>query len=433
MVSFGLAQQKQLEDMTGSTSALQNINVMPTNYYNPASGEKPPRQGIITDDTISKIEKLSNVDSEIYSVRLDPYYGMKSVKFGKYDYYGDIVGMDEKLIQAADIEITEGRLFDPKSKDLEVIASPFVAYMLGTPNDIRGTFDPDEIELLNKTGVLNLSSQAGMGMGPGFYMDQGMDESMDQGMDESMDQSFASASNKNFRIKVVGMTKEDMFGGMPSIIAHKDRVEEINEILDKMNGVKNRGKKVNYYENIKVKVIDTQLIEDTAEEIRDLGLEASHDTEFIEQLNQGAMIMQAILGGIGGISLFVAAIGITNTMVMSIYERTKEIGVMKVIGAKVSDIRNLFLLEAGMIGLFGGIIGVGLSYGISAGLNSAFGSMAGEMGGPGAGSSEAFVSIIPISLALAALGICFLIGVVTGYYPAVRATKLSAIEAIKTE
>jgi hypothetical protein len=65
-----------------------------------------------------------------------------------------------------------------------------------------------------------------------------------------------------------------------------------------------------------------------------------------------------ILGGIGAISLLVAALGITNTMIMSIYERTKEIGIMKVIGANLRDIKKLFLLEAGMIGFIGGVIGL---------------------------------------------------------------------------
>ncbi len=75
-------------------------------------------------------------------------------------------------------------------------------------------------------------------------------------------------------------------------------------------------------------------------------------------MNKVTGIIQAVLGGIGAISLLVAAIGITNTMVMSIYERTKEIGVMKVIGASLRDIKRLFLFESALIGLLGGILGI---------------------------------------------------------------------------
>ena len=130
-----------------------------------------------------------------------------------------------------------------------------------------------------------------------------------------------------------------------------------------------------------------------------------------------------VLAGIGGISLIVAAIGIANTMVMSTYERTREIGVMKVIGASVADIRNLFLVEAAAIGLIGGFFGILLSYLISHLLNSTLGAQ--EFG-------EA-VSIIPYWVAVMALFFSALIGVLSGYLPAIRATKLSAIEAIRTE
>ena len=81
------------------------------------------------------------------------------------------------------------------------------------------------------------------------------------------------------------------------------------------------------------------------------------------------MIIQGVLGGI---SLLIAAIGITDTIIMSIYERTREIGVMKVLGAKLRDIKNLFLFEAAMIGLIGGIVGLGLSLGVSKIINKIF-------------------------------------------------------------
>ena len=137
--------------------------------------------------------------------------------------------------------------------------------------------------------------------------------------------------------------------------------------------------------------------------------------------------MQAILGGIGAVSLLVAAIGIANTMVMSIYERTKEIGIIKVLGADIADIRRLFLLEAGLLGLGGGIIGLLVSYGSSWLLNQIAGSFMMNMGG---GSK---ISIIDPQLALGALIFATLIGLVSGYAPALRAMRLSALEAIRND
>ena len=80
-------------------------------------------------------------------------------------------------------------------------------------------------------------------------------------------------------------------------------------------------------------------------------------------------MIQADLGGIGAVYLLVAAIGIANTMMMSIYERTKEIGVLKVLGCSLKTIRNMFLIEAGFIGFIGGIIGLILSLLVSVLIN----------------------------------------------------------------
>ena len=107
---------------------------------------------------------------------------------------------------------------------------------------------------------------------------------------------------------------------------------------------------------------------------------------------------------------------------MSIYERTREIGVMKVIGATVADIRRLFLTEAAFIGFMGGLVGVAISYGVSKIVNVV-----------GVSMGQQTLSVIPVWLGL--LGIIFatFVGVAAGFFPAVRATKLSALAAIKTE
>ena len=137
--------------------------------------------------------------------------------------------------------------------------------------------------------------------------------------------------------------------------------------------------------------------------------------------------LQLILGGIGAVSLLVSAIGIANTMIMSIYERTKEIGVMKVLGCIVTDIRKLFLFEAGIIGFLGGCLGLALSFAISFVLNK-YAPEIGEQLGISSGSD---ISVIPLWLALAALAFSIVIGMVSGLYPAVKATKIKAIEAMR--
>ena len=139
--------------------------------------------------------------------------------------------------------------------------------------------------------------------------------------------------------------------------------------------------------------------------------------------------IQLVLGCIGAVSLIVAAIGIANTMMMSIYERTKEIGIIKVLGCSLSNIRTLFLAEAAFIGFLGGMAGLVLSYGISWALNH-FGAVIGEYM---TGSANASVSYIPFWLAGLALIFAICVGVVAGFFPALRATRLSPLAAIRNE
>lgn len=164
-------------------------------------------------------------------------------------------------------------------------------------------------------------------------------------------------------------------------------------------------------------------------QLTELGYEAYSNAEWLESSMQSLVYVQAVLGGIGAVSLFVAAIGITNTMMMSIYERTKEIGVMKVLGCDLRNIRSLFLMEAGFIGFIGGVIGLILSFLISFVINRIAGSANQGIISGGAGG----ISYIPLWLVLLSLVFAILVGMIAGFFPARRAMKLSPLAAIRNE
>ena len=148
--------------------------------------------------------------------------------------------------------------------------------------------------------------------------------------------------------------------------------------------------------------------------------------ETSKEIESSTRSIMLILGGIGSIAFIVSAIGIINTMLMSIYERQKEIGVMKVIGASVSDIQTMFLIESGFIGFFGGILGLLISLLVGKLINGALGGMSDGM------MEASNMIIIPPWLALVGVGFSALVGVLAGYLPARRATKLSAIDALRS-
>ena len=171
----------------------------------------------------------------------------------------------------------------------------------------------------------------------------------------------------------------------------------------------------------RVKVDELDNVEEVSQTLRSLGYNVSSNIEYMEGMKKQFAIVQAVLGGIGAVSLLVAAIGIANTMMMSIYERTKEIGVFKVLGCSLKNIKQMFLMEAGFIGLLGGIIGNALSFLISGVINFVMQEAGNTMGISGG------ISYIPVWLALASMGFAVLVGMLAGYFPALRAMRLSAL------
>lgn len=179
---------------------------------------------------------------------------------------------------------------------------------------------------------------------------------------------------KDVRVRVVGqLQKSENFRYGSAVYAPLSLVKEMNDWLNRSRGEefgdtssrrsrdKNQDEFV--FDEITVKVESREMVESVVSDLKKLGYEVWSPARELEQINKFFFVIQMILGGIAAISLLVASIGIVNTMIMSILERTKEIGIMKVIGATVYNIRWLFLMESGFIGLIGGMTGLGLAWG----------------------------------------------------------------------
>lgn len=190
-----------------------------------------------------------------------------------------------------------------------------------------------------------------------------------------------------------------------------------------MSGVQTNG-----YDQLTVKADSAQNAKTVAARIRKLGVGAADAQSMINSQLQIFNIVGYVLGGIGGIALAVAAIGVVNTMVMAILERTREIGVMRAVGARRKTVSRLFTFEAGLLGFWGGVIGVAIGYGLTRLANVIINKQL-------ASNSVKAHDIIrmPLWLILAVIGITTLIGILAGLYPAHRAAKLDPVEALHYE
>ncbi len=149
----------------------------------------------------------------------------------------------------------------------------------------------------------------------------------------------------------------------------------------------------------------------------------------LDTANKVLSLLQVLLGSVGALALLVAALGVANTMLMAIYERTREIGVLKALGASRGEIRAMFTVEAGLIGLIGGFVGLILGALLGRLVDFIAHRYLIEEGVTGVG----LLSVIPPWLALGALAFAALVGVLAGLYPAARAARLDPVSALRHE
>ncbi len=234
---------------------------------------------------------------------------------------------------------------------------------------------------------------------------------------------------KTYSIKIVGVLKESRGQADGSIFMRLEDVTAWNEWV--------RGTRINRnkegYSNVIVKVESPEQVIDITDQINTLGYMAYTPQATVQGINSFFTILQVIFGGVGAIALLVAAIGIANTMAMAILERTREIGLMKAIGATNKDVMSIFLGEAAGIGFIGGLGGVIFGWGASAILNIVAVSYYASQASEGGGSPLSSVASTPFWLPAFALIFATVIGLISGLYPALRAATLVPVTALKYE
>ncbi len=412
MMSIGIGVNEGFREQIEQMGSLNTINVSQS-YNFEGSGSAEPKK--ITDEVIDSFNAIPGVEiaSPIISVNL-------KMTAGKLIGQVNVQGIDPLILQAQNVKVKQGRLLEEGDK-MSFLFGGNATYMFYDPNDRNG----------------GNMFYGGGSEEPSFdVMTEKLKASYDNNFGEQRQPGDNSRPVKPYKVTAVGVLKEGQsdydyniyttLETAKSIKKEKERYEQSQNPNGGDNG--NRRPTDEGYDQAIVQVADMDDVASILETIKGMGYEAWSLTEYLEQLQGTANMIQMVLGGIGAISLVVAAIGITNTMIMSIYERTKEIGVMKVIGAKLKDIKRMFLIEAALIGFFGGVAGLLISFGGSVLLNYVGQNV--DMFGGGGGTK---LSVIPPWLYLMAISFTTIVGLVSGYLPAVRAMKLSVLNALKTD
>lgn len=468
MLSLGIGLKEAMMQEVQTAGGLTEIMVYSDEY---GDGEL-----LLDDTTVDTFMDLDYVDS------VEPILTIPMpIQAGIYEGYFDLMGVSQEYLSK--IELEEGEL--PKAGNmLNVIAGnqvlmDFMNAQTGEWMDYE-TMDVPDIDLMNTTlfggleteeidvGETDTSGETSTeyydstfsDAEDDFYEDssdfEGEDdgESLDDGavdndfgneletddFSDSMSYSWFTPDTKRIQMKVSGITEggydtstQYSYNFYADLDALKDFLRKNyseNSVIPGQptdrDGKPYRDLK---YNTLIVNVDAAEDVEEVLETIQEMGYYAEANKEWLEQTEREFIIIEAVLGGIGAVAMLVAAISIANTMTMSIYERTKEIGIMKVLGCGLGNIRSMFLAEAAFIGFIGGVAGIALSYLLSLLVNYFISPLIMEDYGMGTTN----ISMIPLWLVLAAIGFATIIGMVAGFFPAQRATRLSPLAAIRNE
>ena len=420
MISLGLGMQKMQLEQIEQYGGLTSITVYPDD-----SSTVTSKSHLIDDDMIDKFSKMDHV--ELVSPVLTSSVILVS---GVYQDYATVTGYSLDGLKALNYRFSKGSL--PKKGDsLKFIYGNMILYDFSNSRTNMGYYDthtlPD-IDLMNDTVFTVFDTDSYKSTDSSANSENPLESS--DSSEDSSEEGKTKTPAKKYIIPATGILygegEDDWYEYSDSIYCD---IEALKTTLKKVYRGKTipgqptgkNGKTLKnkwYYSQAYVKVSDIKYVSDVQKKIKEMGYNASSNSEWIQQTQESSRGLAAMLGGIGAVSMLVAAIGIANTMMMSIYERTKEIGVMKVLGCELRDIQTLFLLEAGSIGLIGGIIGNLLSFIVAFTINRITGSE---------------TCYITAWLVFSGLLFAIIVGIIAGYFPSKRAMSLSPLAAIRNE
>ncbi len=395
MVSLGIGIREATIESFAGTGSLTLIRVNSWSYVQNANGNGTSRQTELNKKSVAAFKKLAGVKAVMPLIES---YGM--VKSGRYVTDMQLLGVDADVAADFGLTLSEGVL--PKntgnSNTFEVVLGAWTLQNFYNPENYRQAVDKDGNPKITLKSRMELTFDY-----RNIYQNSGGD-----GSDQTPLGGF-------YKLKPVGIMSEtnNDFGYYCLMeLTQLEKLAKANKDFTSFS----EGK----YNTVLVKVNEIEDVKTVKTAIEQMGYGTYSLQDAVEMAEKSTQRVQYLLGAIGGVALLVAAIGIMNTMMMSIFERTKEIGIIKVLGCRIGNIAGLFLAESAYIGLFGGAIGLGISYGISLLLNKFL-------------QDAGMRSIIPPYLALGAVAFSIVVALVAGLYPAVRAMRLSPLAAIRNE
>jgi putative ABC transport system permease protein len=358
-------------------------------------GGQPAGTVLITDQSLADFAALPGV-TEVFP--RDMLMGQMTLKFQGLEGYPSIFGVQPEYMTALNAEMQAG------SYEIErgtVVVGAMVASSFYNPRQRPGMEPPPPPDLMDQ--ILSMALVR--------YTTDGRE------------------IRRTIQVRVGGVIAETRGESDWSIYMTLDEVTALNQWFNGRRIDRSR----DGYPMAIVRSDDPSHVVEISEMITGLGYQAWTQYDFVQGINSFFTILQVVFGGVGAIALLVAAIGIANTMAMSILERTREIGLMKAVGATNRDVLAIFLGEAGGIGFLGGLGGVAIGWSAGQVVNVVGVAYLAGRAAESGGLPPTVAVFTPAWLPAFALIFATIVGIVSGIYPALRAATLIPVNALKYE
>lgn len=448
MISLGLGMQesmyKQMQQsggmtrltVTGKQSEGGGGMVSHSMMGSSVGSEEKEADKYITDDTIKQLKQLENAKS------VNPVLEFSAIALkGNNMSYLQLKGMTRQGLKEQHLKLAQGgRLPNPDNPNLELVFGNGVITTFVDKSTGKGYFD------MGKMPDIDLSKdQMFLVLDQDRYMQSQSKSAGGPGNDSQAAQSSPGGQNssqtslpppKKYLVQSSGVVDggiTDYNVNFNSVFCDINKLEDMIKREFRGRAIPGQpstkaGKPYKFfvYSSAEIQADKTDDVDKLSTTIRSMGFQVMTNVELMNSAKKQFALIQAVLGGIGAVSLLVAAIGIANTMMMAIYERTKEIGVIKVLGCGLKNIKQMFLMEAAFIGFIGGVVGNILSFAMSFIINA----LVKQASGMGIDGN---ISYIPLWLVLVSMAFAVLVGMAAGYFPALRAMRLSPLAAIRND